>query len=155
MSDSFTLGPPLDGDLPRLAVLSRDQVEYGFAWSYTGPTLLRARDRSDHELVVARNDTEVLGGALMQLHEDYAHLKLLVVDVPHRRRGVANALMNWVEVIARTAGVFDVTLEVRVSNVGAQAFYRQRGYRPLVRIPRFYRGLEDAVYMRADLRVRA
>ncbi len=155
VSKPLTLGPAREDELLRLAALSRDLVEQGLGWTYTATALSRAQRRHDHELVVARNETGPLGFGLMQLGQDTAHLVLLVVDVPFRRRGIATALMDWLEVMARTAGVFDIDLEVRFSNLDARGFYRQRGYHPVSRIVGYYRGVEDAVRMRADLRVRA
>ena len=138
-----------------MAVLSRDLVEGGLVWNYTAPTLLRMLRRGDHELVVARKSTHVCGFAVMQVGFDAAHLVLLAVDIPFRRRGIATALMDWLERVARNAGAFDVQLEVRADNLGAQTFYRRRGYHPVTRVTGYYNGVEDAVRMRGDLRVRA
>lgn len=149
------LGPPRADELPRLAALSRDQIERGLTWTYTATALSHARRRGDHELVVARIDTRPVGFGLMHLGPDSAHLVLLVVDLPFRRKGVASALMEWLEVMARTAGVFDIDLEVRASNIEAAAFYRQRGYVAVAQLHGYYGGFEDAIRMRADLRVRA
>ena len=155
VTERFTLGPADGSELPRLAALSRDLVEHGLAWNYTATALSRARRRGDHELVVARNDTRPLGFGLMQLGLDSAHLVLLAVDVPYRRRGIATALMDWLELMAKNAGVFDIDLEVRANNLGARTFYRHRGYRAVSHLHGYYGGIEDAVRMRADLRVRA
>lgn len=150
-----SLGPARNHELPKLALLSRDLVENGFSWTYTAGQLAHIRDRTDYELVVARNDTGPCGCSVMKLGFDAAHVNLLVVDVPFRRQGIASCLMGWMELMAKTAGVFDISLEVRASKVGAQAFYRQRGYRVIRRIHGFYGGVEDAMKMTADLRVRA
>ena len=155
VTEPISLGPAQLEELPQLAAFSRDLVEQGFKWTYTATALSRARRRGDHELVVARNETGPIGFALMHLRSDSAHLILLAVDFPYRRLGIASALMDWLELMAQTAGVFDVDLEVRAKNGGAIEFYRQRGYRAVNRLQGYYGGVEDALRMRADLRVRA
>ena len=61
-------------------------------------------------------------------------------------------MLEWLERSAIEAGTFEVGLEVRAGNRGAQAFYFARGYEVVGRAPGYYQGIEDAVRMRRDLR---
>jgi ribosomal protein S18 acetylase RimI-like enzyme len=54
----------------------------------------------------------------------------LVVHPDFRRRGVAAALMNHVERVARERGCCKTTLEVRPDNEVAQSLYRKLGFGP-------------------------
>ncbi|MEM7678292.1 MAG: GNAT family N-acetyltransferase [Myxococcota bacterium] len=152
MARGLNLGPARVDELHRMAMMSRDQVEHGHVWRYTAARLWHERRRTDRELVVARDGERIAGFGLMQYKVELAHLILLVVDRPYRRRGVASAIMDWLELMARNAGVFDIELEVRAPNAGAQAFYRARGYHPLMTMPGYYSHREDGIFMRADLR---
>jgi len=152
MERGLTLGPARVDELHRMATMSRDLVEYGHVWRYTASRLWHERRRTVRELVVARDHAEIAGFGLMQYKTEIAHLILLVVDQPYRRQGVASAIMDWLELMARNSGVFDIELEVRAPNAGAQAFYRKRGYRPLMTMPGYYSNREDGIFMRADLR---
>jgi [ribosomal protein S18]-alanine N-acetyltransferase len=74
------------------------------------------------------------------------------VDPAHRRRGVARALIGWLEDSAVTAGTFSIGVELREHNEAARAFYAALGYRELTRIPGYYQGCETAIRMSHDLR---
>jgi GNAT superfamily N-acetyltransferase len=58
----------------------------------------------------------------------YAELTDLFVEAPHRRQGVARALLAHVEGVAREAGAGEIALITGFDNPGAQAAYRASGY---------------------------
>lgn len=109
-----------------------------------------------HDTVVltAWDRRQVIGFAIMRFLEESAHLNLLAVDARYQGMGVGRGLVEWLEHSARIAGTFIISLEVRLSNQGARAFYRKLGYTELARIPRYYAGREAAMRMSRDLRVR-
>ena len=72
------------------------------------------------------------------------HVLSMAVAVERRRRGIGTRLVQ--EAIARCGGG-SLRLEVRVSNVGAQSFYRTLGFRSRGRVLRYYRDGEDAIVM--------
>jgi len=53
----------------------------------------------------------------------------LAVDAEHRRRGVAQALVQWAETWAQDQGCASVVLTSANHRAGAHAFYRRAGYR--------------------------
>ena len=91
------------------------------------------------------------GFGSMRYDDDTAHLYLLAVDPRYRRKGVGEALLNWLEVSALTAGIGIITLECRATNQQALSFYRQAGYRELARLSGYYLGREDAIRLGRDL----
>ncbi len=72
-------------------------------------------------------------------------------DPAWRRRGIARQLIGRVAADARDLGAASVSLEVRASNTGAQAFYETLGMRSIGKRPRYYSDREDAVIMEGDL----
>jgi ribosomal-protein-alanine N-acetyltransferase len=96
----------------------------------------------------------IAGFAIMRYGEDLAHLNLLAVDPAHRRRGIARALVRWLEETALTAGTFIIGLELRAGNEAARALYRALGYHELGQIPGYYQGVESAIRMTRDVRGR-
>ena len=70
----------------------------------------------------------------------------------HRRRGVARTLFSALKQAAKAAAVSQLSLEVRVSNVGAVALYEQQGfYRAGVRRGFYKNPTEDALVMLCNL----
>lgn len=66
--------------------------------------------------------------AVVFLVLDEAHLLVLGVAPPMQRRGLATALLQTLMQEVRTHGAQTMLLEVRRSNVAAQALYRRLGF---------------------------
>jgi len=87
----------------------------------------------------------------MKYGDAEAQLFLLAVTPSHRRRGIGTALLSWLEVTARTAGIKVIRLQVRSTNDAAIAFYRRVGFRATATHAAYYQGAEDALLMTWDL----
>ena len=72
-------------------------------------------------------------------------------DPACRRRGIARQLISRVASDARDLGATTCSLEVRASNVGAQAFYESLGMHSIGKRPHYYSDREDAVIMEGPL----
>lgn len=96
-----------------------------------------------HVLVALDGDV-VVGMAMTTRAADEVHLLDLVVRPDHRRRGVATTLLAELARRASRDGAEAMTLEVRASNTGAAALYRDRGFRDHGVRPGYYRDGEDA-----------
>jgi len=55
----------------------------------------------------------------------------LCVDKEFRQKGIGKALYNYVKMIAKSNGCYDVTLNVWNLNPGAIAFYEKLGLKPM------------------------
>ena len=102
-------------------------------------------------VLVACVHEKIAGFAIMRYGDDDAHLDLLAVAPPYRRLGIGRQLLQWLEKCAVVAGIFDVALEVRAGNEGAQLFYERMGYRTLAQLPGYYQGVEAALRLGRDL----
>lgn len=149
---AYRLQPARAGDAALLAAMSAALIEQGLkpAW---GAARIRWHVRdADSVVLTARLGAAIAGFAIMRYGEDVAHLNLLAVAPAHRRRGVARALLQWLEETALTAGAFTIGLELREGNAAARAFYRALEYRELGQIPGYYQGVESAIRMGRDVR---
>jgi ribosomal-protein-alanine N-acetyltransferase len=110
---------------------------------------INARDGS-RLYVVAKVDGAVVGyaGVLYQLED--GHITNVAVDPAHHRHKIGARLLLTLARQARRAGSKNLTLEVRVSNRGAQALYTSFGFAPVGMRQRYYEGVEDAIVMWAD-----
>ena len=135
-----------------LAQMSRALIETGLGHSWTAARIARQIQHPEGVVLTAKVASETAGFAAMQFGDDSAHLNLLAVEASHRRRGIARALLNWLEETARTAGTFAIALELRATSNTAYAFYTALGYRETGRVSGYYQGVEEAIRMARDLR---
>jgi ribosomal-protein-alanine N-acetyltransferase len=139
-------------DAQRIAVMSRDLVEFGLPWSWTARRVAAHIRSSESNVLTAWSDGHLVGFAIMQYFTEHAHLNLLGVEPAYRRFGIGRRLIAWLEETARVGGIFTVTLEVRAGQQGSRMFYRVLGYQEDKYIPGYYSGRETAVRMSHDLR---
>jgi len=79
------------------------------------------------------------------------HVLNIAVLPELRRSGIGTRMMAALEELFRREGAERVRLEVRDSNLGAQRFYEELGYR-IKKRSRLYYGDEDGIIMEKDLR---
>lgn len=101
--------------------------------------------------LVARMDREVVGYAGMICYGDEAHVTNIAVDPTHHRHKIASRLLHDVIRQAVEMGAQAVSLEVRVTNWGAQRLYGRFGFRPVGVRKNYYQEInEDALIMWLD-----
>jgi ribosomal-protein-alanine N-acetyltransferase len=153
-SRKLTLKLAAPSDAAPIAAMSRELVEAGLPWSWT-PERVARNLRQPETLALTAHDAEQLAGfAIMQFGEERAHLSLLAVRADCQRQSIARRLLEWLTESALTAGIASIHLELREINLGARHFYLEQGYTETERIPGYYRGVETAVRMRRDIRVK-
>jgi GNAT superfamily N-acetyltransferase len=96
---------------------------------------IAAHTRSDADvLLVADVDGEAVGLAVLHVSlaleydGDAGKLSAIVVDEPHRRRGVGEALVGAIEAEARARGCVLLFLTTAEHRPAAHAFYRRLGF---------------------------
>ncbi|MBT8135688.1 MAG: ribosomal protein S18-alanine N-acetyltransferase [Gammaproteobacteria bacterium] len=153
MTPAVTLRLAVPADAEMIAAMSRKLVEHGLRWTWRPERVARHIERRDTAVLVALDGRRLAGFSIMHFGDDAAHLNLLAVEPSYRNTGVGSRMLKWLEETARVAGVFSVSLEVRVSNRAASSFYRTLGYRETAVLHGYYQGIEDAVRMHRDLSV--
>jgi len=139
-------------DAAGIAALSRDEIERGLSWSWTEGRVARAIANPEANVIVATSQGKLSGFGIMSYVGDHAHLLLFAVAKGHRREGIGSAMLEWLETVAREAGVQRVHVECRRNNDAARNFYGEHGYYERAIVPRYYRGVEDAVVLEKFLR---
>ena len=84
--------------------------------------------RSTRTYLVARHRGEVIGYVGMMFTGKEAHITNIAVDPDFHGRRVGSRLLITVVTEAMARGAETISLEVRVSNVAAQAMYRKFGF---------------------------
>jgi ribosomal-protein-alanine N-acetyltransferase len=103
--------------------------------------------RGERTYVVARRGGLLVGYAGLMYVADDAHVTNIAVRPASQRQGVATRLLAELAWAARDRDCVALTLEVRVSNTGAQALYRRFGFVPAGIRQRYYENTEDAIVM--------
>ena len=142
-------------DAATLAGMSRDLIEDGLGWRYRTQSVRQLIADVETVTLVARHADGVAGFGIMKFGDERAHLVLLAVCPPFRRRGVARRIIQWLVESAKTAGVASLHVELRAGNTDAHAFYRAIGFEETLRVPGYYSGRETAIRMIRMLRAPA
>jgi predicted ATPase/GNAT superfamily N-acetyltransferase len=97
-------------------------------------------------------DDRLAGMAMlgMDVAERTPQLSILFVGRPYRRSGVANALMDEIEAIARERGAEAIYVSA-VPSDSAVGFYVSRGFRPTEPLPEPFAKEPDDIHMRLVL----
>ncbi len=149
---TLTLAAPADA--APIAAMSRELIEAGLPWTWTPERVARNLAQADTLVLTARDGAPLAGFAIMQFGEERAHLSLLAVRTDCQRQGIARRLLEWLTASALTAGIASVHLELRESNRGARRFYIDQGFAECARVSGYYRGVETAVRMQREIRIK-
>lgn len=132
------------------AVMEIETVSFSTPWKRT--TFSGLLSRADTDLLAAAEGARLLGYAVCWTVVDQAELGNVAVAPDARGRGVGRRLVEAALERVGRRGARECFLEVRESNLGAQALYRECGFEVVGRRRRYYTApVEDALVMRADL----
>ena len=131
-------------------VMAIERQVYPRPWS---PNLFLSEmsDLRNRTYLVARIGKEVVGYGGVMSYGDEAHVTTIAVDPDHHRRKIGTRLLYELVTDGIRMGARAVSLEVRMSNTGAQDLYRRFGFRPVgVRKGYYQETGEDALVMWAE-----
>lgn len=146
-------GPTEALEIRRMNLGDLDQVlaieEHSFPTPWTRQAFTSELCENERALyLVAVERGEVVGYVGMWLILDEAHITTLAVHPDRRRAGIGRRLLKEAVQWAKERGSRRMTLEVRVSNLGAQRLYQEEGFRRVGIRPGYYQDNdEDAVIM--------
>ncbi|HMA87471.1 MAG TPA: ribosomal protein S18-alanine N-acetyltransferase [Burkholderiales bacterium] len=143
------LEPMREADLAEVA--AAESEIYTHPWSRGNfADSLRAR----YQCYTLRRGADLVGYFVLMVAAGEAHLLNLSVAAAHQRRGHGSALLADLMRLARELGARTLFLEVRPSNLGAQALYRRFGFRRIGLRRGYYPaqgGREDALVLSVAL----
>ena len=131
-------------------VMAIERQVYTRPWS---PNLFLAEmtDPHNRRYLVARLERDVVGYAGLICYGEEAHVTNIAVEPTQQRRKIASRLLYELILEAVEMGAHAVSLEVRVSNWGAQRLYGRFGFHPVGIRRNYYQELnEDALIMWTD-----
>lgn len=152
MNPLITVRLATAADVDGIAAMSRDLVEDGLPWTWQPMRVLRALRGRSTNIAVASEERMLLGFGIMRYDDDEAHLLLFAVHPQCQRHGVGTTILEWLEDVARTAGLRRVLVECRRDNAVGRRFYVSQRYREF-QVVRGYYGAVDAIRLEKKLRV--
>lgn len=132
-------------DLPQVSGIERKS--YDFPWSHG---VFRDCLLAGYGCIVLDRDDAIAGYGILSVAAGEAHILNLCVDPDFRRLGYGDRLLDEILSRARAAGVREIFLEVRPSNLPALSLYRKKGFRQVANRRAYYQarhGREDAAVL--------
>lgn len=128
-------------------VVQLDQMSFSLPWPERS-FRFELTDNPASRCWVAVVDRRVVGMVVAWLLVDELHIATIATHPDFRRQGIASRLLSHTLLHALEEGARSSFLEVRESNLAAQAMYRKFGYEVSGRRRRYYRDNdEDAILM--------
>ncbi len=129
------------------SVLRIEQQVYPRPWS-SSLFMSELALRTTRAYYVARVGRDLVGYAGLMMTLDEAHVTTIAVDPKRHRAKIGTRLLLVLVREAIERGATAVTLEVRMTNVGAQDMYRRFGFSPVGVRKNYYQEVnEDALVM--------
>jgi [ribosomal protein S18]-alanine N-acetyltransferase len=138
-------------DIPGVGAVER--ASYEFPWS---EGIFRDCLRVGYLCRVAECDGQIVSYGIVAMGAGEAHILNVCVSPTMRCRGVGRQMMNLLLERSREAGMGEVFLEVRPSNMHAIALYQSLGFIEVGRRKAYYQaveGREDALVLKLQLPV--
>ena len=133
------------------AVLDIERLSFPLPWSRESFIREICEIDNSHLLVVTEDEgarADLMGYACWWEVVDECHITNFAVAPAHRRKGVADFLLERVLEDAKGRDLHRATLEVRLGNVAAIALYEKWGFTAAAMRPRYYPdNREDALVM--------
>ena len=129
-----------------LAIHAIEEVSFSQPWRPIDFSYFLCRPESI--LLMAEEDEALLGYVGMQMVLDEGHIQTIATSPEARRRGVATALLDALLAYGKEHALAVYYLEVRASNLAAQALYEKFGFVAVGRRKDYYKlPTEDAILM--------
>lgn len=140
--------PPADVD----EVLEIERLSFRTPWLRPAFEDEMAHTWSRLEVVRDLDTGRILAFADYWLVSDEVHILNIATHPQARRQGHGARLLRHIVDLAKTASFKSIDLEVRRSNLGAQALYASHGFQVVGMRPRYYEDNdEDAILMTLKL----
>lgn len=130
-------------DMP--AVMDIEQQSFEFPWSEE--EFIRCLRQRNCIGMVAEREDQVAGFMIYELHKNRLHLLNFAVGAGMRRVGIGTAMIEKLASKLTAERRNRIMLEVRETNLDAQIFFRQRGFRAISVLRSFYEDSPEDAYL--------
>lgn len=132
-------------------VMAIEQMSFEFPWYEEDfVRCLRGRNRIG---MVSECEDRVVGFMIYKIYKTRIHLLNFAVHADFRRRGIGNQMIGELIFKLSAQKIRKIVLEVRETNLAAQLFFRENGFRAVKVLHNYYKDTpEDAYKMKCIYR---
>ena len=120
---------------------------YQFDWQANAQALLKASQEGRATVAVAEMEGEVVSYCNLRAWPVGGWIDQIVVDEKHRRKGIGQALLDYIVDKAKTKGYWKISLIVSASDTAAIAFYEKYGFQAVGRMKDEIKKGQDGIFM--------
>ena len=126
-------------------VLDIESACFEFPW--TEEDFIRCLRQRNCIGMVAEHEERILGFMIYELHKSRLHVLNFAVHPEFRRRGVGATMLQKLTTKLSQQRRNRILLEVRETNLNAQLFFRQAGFRAISVLRDFYEDTTEDAYL--------
>jgi ribosomal-protein-alanine N-acetyltransferase len=126
-------------------VLDIENQSFEFPWSEDD--FIRCLRQRNCIGMVAEHDEQVVGFMIYELHRNRLHILNFAVSEDYRRRGVGQQMIDKLVGKLSSQRRNRIHLEVRETNLAAQLFFRELGFRAISLMRGFYDDTTEDAYL--------
>jgi len=126
-------------------VLDIEQESFEFPWRRKD--FIRCLRQRNCIGMVAEHEDRVVGYMICELHKNRIHVLNFAVAADSRRRGVGSQMVAKLIAKLSAGRRTRIMLEVRETNLAAQLFFRDRGFRAVTVLRRYYGETDEDAYV--------
>jgi [ribosomal protein S18]-alanine N-acetyltransferase len=130
-------------DMPE--VLQTEGESFEFPWSEDD--FIRCLRQRNCIGMVAEHDDRVVGFMIYELHKTRIHVLNFAVSKAYRRSGVGSQMIAKLSAKLSTLRRSRILLEVRETNLDAQLFFRENGFRAVSVLRSYYADTPEDAYV--------
>jgi [ribosomal protein S18]-alanine N-acetyltransferase len=130
-------------DMPE--VLGIEAESFEFPWS--DDDFIRCLRQRNCIGMVAEHEDRVVGFMIYELHKTRIHVLNFAVDEAYRRSGVGSQMIAKLIAKLSSQRRSRVILEVRETNLAAQLFFRENGFRAVSVLRSYYADTPEDAYL--------
>ena len=130
-------------DMPQ--VLRIEDESFEFPWSEDD--FIRCLRHRNCIGMVAETEDDIVGFMIYELYENRLHLLNFAVCGAHRRCGIGSQMIDKLASKLSYERRNRIMVEVRETNVPAQLFFRDRGFKVISVLREFYKETDEDAYL--------
>jgi N-acetylglutamate synthase-like GNAT family acetyltransferase len=105
-------------------------------------------EKPTHFSIFAKDDTQIIAGALIFEHSDALYIDVLWCNEKYRKQGVGTKIVTMIGDVAKNKGLPKIFVDTYAFQ--AQDFYKKHGFYCIGIVPEYKLG-HDRIFMRKDL----